>query len=139
MFFELSPFIVWIALWIVNSTVTFKYTSSEIRDIVLQNVSFCMTTTKEPTTPRPAIPRVFSENSRAEKKEKKSQDSTLLLPQVLVSIMRRYSDLFLYSEIYCAPYRLESIVIFPVEELQTLSFVGFINITPRCTYILVTI
>ena len=43
-----------------------------------------------------------------------------------------------YLDIYCALDRLESIVIFPVAKLQTLRFVGFINITSRCTYILVT-
>ena len=45
---------------------------------------------------------------------------------------------FSYLDIYCTPYRLKSIVIFPVAKLQTLRFVGFINITSRCTYNLVT-
>ena len=38
-----------------------------------------------------------------------------------------------YFDIYCAPYRLKSIVIFPVAKIQTLRFVGFINIISRCT------
>ena len=45
---------------------------------------------------------------------------------------------FSYLDIYCTPYRLKSIVIFPVAKLQTLRYVGFINITSRCTYNLVT-
>ena len=45
---------------------------------------------------------------------------------------------FSYLDMYCTPYRLKSIVIFPVAKLQTLRFVGFINITSRCTYNLVT-
>ena len=43
-----------------------------------------------------------------------------------------------YLDIYCTPYRLKSMVIFPDSKLQTLRFVRFINITSRCTYNLVT-
>ena len=59
----------------------------------------------------------------------------LVLP--LVSIMRRYDDLFSYLAIYCTAYRLKSIMSVPEAKLQTLRIVGFINITSRCTYILV--
>ena len=47
----------------------------------------------------------------------------LVLP--LVSIMRRYGDLFSYSAIYCTAYHLKFIMAFPVAKLQTLHFVGF--------------
>ena len=57
----------------------------------------------------------------------------LVLP--LVSIMRRYGDLFHIWPF--TVYRLKSIMSVPEAKLQTLRIVGFINITSRCTYILV--
>ena len=55
----------------------------------------------------------------------------------LVAMMRSYGDLF-HVRTLTTPYCLKSIAIFPVAKLQTLRFVGFIDITSRCTYILVT-
>ena len=69
MHFELSPLIVWIALWIVNTYSKFEVIIfSNNRDITKRR-SFCTTTIAQENYDAKAIaiPRVFSENSRAKK------------------------------------------------------------------------
>ena len=66
MHFELSPLIVWIALWIVNTNYEFQINIFNNNTDIAKCQRFCMTTDNDDVKAI-AIPRVFHENSRAKK------------------------------------------------------------------------
>ena len=67
MHFELSPLIVWIALWMVNTYSKFQINIFSNHRDVTKCQSFCTTVTVNDDAKAIAISSVFSENSQAKK------------------------------------------------------------------------